>query len=185
MTFCTHTPTSRRRLGGTSLLQLAVAVAVLATLSTLALPHFQALLDRQRAAAARHLLSSTLAAARLAAIQRHADVTVCASADGQQCSSDARDWSQGWLTYAAPHGQPGAPAAQAILDHQQWARRAGWRIESTAGRPRIRYLGSGRAHGTNLTLQLCRHDHLYGRVVVSNSGRVRSETHDTPGGCPP
>ncbi|MEG2804262.1 GspH/FimT family pseudopilin [Stenotrophomonas sp.] len=172
----------RRRPAGWSLVECLVAVLVLGVLCAVALPDARALLDRQRAANARHLLSTDLAFARLAAIQRHAEVSVCASVEGRHCAGvDA--WGSGWMVYEAPAGSSAPPAADGVLRHQAWRAPPGWRIVGNRGRSRLRYRPDGRAYGTNLSLWICRHDHLYGRVVINNTGRVRSEVHDAPGGC--
>jgi type IV fimbrial biogenesis protein FimT len=172
-----------RRLHGWTLIETMVTLLVLALLCAVALPDVRALLDRQRAASARHLLSTDLAFARLSALQRHEEVSVCASADGRHCT-DVDSWGHGWIVYVAGPRATTPAAAGDILRQQRWQPPAGWRIVSSAGRGRLRYLRDGRAYGTNLSLRICRDDRLLGRVVVNNSGRVRSEVHDAPGGCP-
>ncbi len=175
-------PAPLRRLRGWSLIETMVALLVLGVACALALPDTRALLDRQRAAGARRMLSTDLAFARLAAIQRHTEVGVCASTDGRHCAGPEA-WADGWIVYVAGRDRA-PPAAADILRHQAWRAPPGWRIVGSAGRSRLRYQGDGRAYGSNLSLRICRHGHLLGRVVVSNAGRVRSEVHDTPGGCP-
>ncbi|WP_312236345.1 GspH/FimT family pseudopilin [Stenotrophomonas sp.] len=168
--------------GGWTLLEVGIATAVLLILLSVALPATQRLLDRQRAASARHLLSSHLAFARLAAIQRRVDISMCPSIDGVRCSGDAAGWGQGWIirpTYAD------TAIGDAVLRHQRLHYPRGWEIHSSSGRPHIRYLPDGRAWGTNLQLRICSHGDLRGRVVVNNSGRIRSETLDESGGCTP
>jgi type IV fimbrial biogenesis protein FimT len=173
------TPPSVR---GWTLLQAMVTLLVLAVLCAIALPDFTQLLYRQRASSVRHLLSSDLAFARLSAIRRHDEVGVCPSSDGLACDA-AANWGRGWIVYVVRPGFAGPAAAGDILQHQQWRPPSAWRIKTSAARNRIRYLGNGRAYGTNLSLDICRNTHLYGRVVVNNSGRVRSETLDRPGSC--
>ncbi|MFN4161117.1 MAG: GspH/FimT family protein [Stenotrophomonas sp.] len=171
------------RLYGWTLIETMLTLLVLALLCALALPDARGLLDRQRAASARHLLSTDLAFARLAALQYHTDVSVCASVDGRHCA-DADSWGTGWIVYMAGPRTTTPATPTDILHQQTWHPPSGWRIVSSAGRGRLRYLRDGRAYGTNLSLSICRDDRLLGRVVVNNSGRVRSEVHDTSGGCP-
>lgn len=170
------------RVHGWTLLQAMVSVMVLAVLCAIALPDFTRMLDRHHASSVRHLLSSDLAFARLSAIQRHGEVGVCPSSDGLVCDASA-NWGHGWIVYVVRPGFAGPAAAGDILQHQQWRPPSAWRIKTSAARNRVRYLGNGRAYGTNLSLDICRDAHLHGRVVVNNSGRVRSETLDQPGGC--
>ena len=168
--------------GGWTLLEAITAMVVLATLASLALPAGQQLLDRQRAASARHLVSSHLAFARLAAIQRQTEISMCPSSDGVRCSGDPSGWAQGWIIRPT---RAGAATEDTVLRQQQLDYPPGWHIQSSIGRAHIRYLADGRALGTNLQLKICSGDHLWGKVVVNNSGRIRSERLEQAGGCLP
>lgn len=159
---------------GAGLLQAMVVLLVLATLCAIAWPDLQALLDRQRAASARHLLSSHLAFARMAAIRRQVEVSMCASRDGLQCAG-ADDWQHGWIIHLNRPEHAGPLAAEDVLHQHALYPPSGWRIRASQGRPFIRFLDNGRALGTNLSLWVCRNDQPFGRVVVNNSGRNRSE----------
>ncbi|CAD5373625.1 Pilus assembly protein FimT [Rubrivivax sp. A210] len=55
---------------GVTLIEMVIAIAVLVLLATLALPAFQARLDRQRLAAAAEALATDLAEARFEAVRR-------------------------------------------------------------------------------------------------------------------
>src|SRR3546814_10203980 len=70
-----------RKDAGFSLIELIATVSVLATLLAIALPSFTTLLQGSRASGTYHLLTTSLAAARLRAIKDNAPVTVCPSAD--------------------------------------------------------------------------------------------------------
>lgn len=167
---------------GWTLLQAMVVLVILAILAGIALPALTALLDRQRASSARHLLSTHLAHARMAAIHRRADVSLCASADGHQCA-DADRWAQGWIILVNPSRHATAPGIREVLHYERFTLPKGWRIASNLDRGRIRFLRDGRALGTNATLRICQDDRLHGKVVVNNSGRIRSETHPGTGAC--
>ncbi len=174
-----------RPAAGLTLLELTVTLAVAAVLCAIALPGLQPLLDRQRAASARQLLSSHLAFARLATIQQRQAIRVCASIDGTTCSGDANGWAAGWIVHrTGPDGGP-ATAEGPALRHHTPGYPPGWTIRSSDGRRHLRFLPDGRAWGTNLTLQICVRGDLMAEVVVNNSGRVRSESVRRPGGCPP
>jgi len=174
-----HLPKPRQSHRGLTLLQLMMALAVLAVAFALAAPEFKALLDRQRADTTRHLLSSHFAAARMIAIQRNVRVSVCPTQNGLRCLEGA-DWSQGWMSYIE---RDGSVTALEVLRHQPWSPPAGWAVLSTHGRGVLRYQGNGRAYGSNLSMRICRGNHLHGRVIINNSGRIRSERHDAPGRC--
>src|SRR3546814_7598037 len=77
-----------RKEAGFSLIELVATLSVLATLLAIALPSFTTLLQGSRASGTYHLLTTSLAAARLRAVKDNAPVTVCPSADGRTCRSD-------------------------------------------------------------------------------------------------
>ena len=159
---------------GFTLVELVVALAVLAIMLAVALPSFRALRERQQALAAFHSLTVALAQARMAAIQRGRPVTVCPSRDGRHCREDLA-WDEGWLVYADPRRRPQPDDEAAIL----WVERreaGGVAVRSTLGRHRVRYQPTGLSGGNNLSLRLCSRDgrHL-GSVVVSRAGRARRE----------
>lgn len=166
---------------GLSLIQLLLALGLLAALATLALPGFQDVLDRARVDTMRMQLLSAFAAARSTAISRRHAVSVCASEDGRQCS---QDWGSGWLIYR-DHRQQDQPAgADDVLHYQPGQRARGVHASATSGRPYLRYGANGRSLGSNLTIALCVRGERRGEVIVNNHGRARSQTYRTGEPCP-
>lgn len=163
----------RKDAPGFTLVELMIALAVLALLLGLALPGFGPLIERQRTATAMHLVSAQFAQARNTAVMRRTPVTVCPSRGDGLCRNDA-DWSQGWLMYRDPRSgsQPRSPAD--VLGEQYRPAHGPVRILSSAGRPRIRFQPDGRSGGTNLTIRICIAGSVRGEVVVNNVGRVRN-----------
>lgn len=102
------TRSQRYRHGGFTLAELLVTMAVLAILATLAIPGFDHLIRRHRVSMAVNQLKADLAYARSDAVTRNFTVSICASSDGQLCSSDSGSWwddtgstnyATGWLVY--------------------------------------------------------------------------------------
>jgi type IV fimbrial biogenesis protein FimT len=95
------TPQSLR---GITLIELMVAISVLAILLAIAIPSFEnALLGSKLSSQANTFLAS-LQLARSEAIKRNGRVIVCKSANGAVCTS-AGGWEQGWIIH--PDGAPG------------------------------------------------------------------------------
>lgn len=166
---------------GTTALELAITLAVAATLVALAAPSFAGLTERTRYRAASHDLTAGLAQARMLAVVRGRPVTLCPSRDGERCESTT-DWSRGWITYLDPgRGAQPEHAGDVLLVVQRDTRGAQPRVETTSGRHRVRFQPDGTAGGHNLTFRICSADRsrALGRVVVSRVGRARVERVET------
>lgn len=165
---------------GLNVLEMLLILAILAILSALALPALQPLLLQHRADALRLTLHATLATARSQALHRRELIGLCASDDGMHC---ARDWSRGWILYRSGkrRGPPSGP--QSILLHHRGRTDIAVRAESSLGRPQLYYQPDGRSPGANLTLRICAGPWLHAKLVVSNSGRARSQRIHTQTPC--
>ncbi len=80
---------------GFTLIELMVALAVLAIIAAIAVPAMQGLIAANRLSGASTELVTALQVARSEAIRRNAPVTVCGSADGASCANTT-DWSR-WI----------------------------------------------------------------------------------------
>lgn len=169
---------------GVTLLELLTTLAVLAICLALGLPAYERFLQRQRADAAAHLLTSYFATARLTAVT-HRKITVVCPSDGSTgaCLPD-RDWGQGWMLFLAPNGgrQPSIP--EHILRNEPAPLHPSLRMVSNQGRPQLRYLPDGRSSGSNLTVRVCQDTRVLAEVIVNNAGRIRTTRPDNPEGCP-
>lgn len=169
---------------GFTLIELMATLAVLAIALVVGVPAFAAVVERARTASAYHLLTSSLAAARLAAIRRGTQVTVCPSLDGATCRGSVV-WAAGWILYADPDGTKQPLDASMILQHVDGIA-PGLALRSTNGRTLVRFTPNGWSYGSNLSIWLCNAatDRSMGRVVVNNAGRVRSEHAPAGTACP-
>ena len=165
----------KSKAAGFTLIELLVTLAVVTILLTLGMPAFGNLQQRNRAANAHHLLTTSLAIARLTAVQRGEPVSVCPSTDGTRCRNDVV-WDDGWIVFADP-ARANQPASAAAVLQRVDPIGNGLALRSTAGRTRVRFNPSGWAYGSNLSVRLCTtqgQQHL-GSVIVNNAGRPRSE----------
>ncbi|GAA5077407.1 GspH/FimT family pseudopilin [Lysobacter panacisoli] len=78
-------------IGGFTLIELMVALAVMAVILTLAVPSFTSMIARNRLAAASNELVAGLQIARTESVRRNARVLLCPSTDDATCTGD--DWS--------------------------------------------------------------------------------------------
>lgn len=158
---------------GVTLIEMVVAMSVVAILTALAVPSFQALSKRSRVDSTLHLLTSHFASARIAAITHNVPVVICPSRGDGTCRQDS-DWSDHWLTFRDPDGNRQPDEAIDLYRNDPAPRSPRLRILSTAGRRQLRYLPTGYSSGSNLTLRVCYDGRVSGLVVVNNAGRVRT-----------
>jgi type IV fimbrial biogenesis protein FimT len=88
----------KRRARGFSLLELMIALTMLAILVGLAAPSYRAFTRNNTVTAAHNDLVTSLTLARSEALRRNRTVSVCASADGASCG-DATNWNTGWIAF--------------------------------------------------------------------------------------
>lgn len=162
---------------GFTLIELMTTLAVLAILLTLGVPAFASLRQQAGTANAFHLLTTSLAIARLTAVQRGMPISVCPSRDGLRCRNDVV-WDDGWIVFADPARATQPATADAVLQRID-SIGPGLALRSTVGRTRVRFNARGWSSGSNLSVRLCSmqdRQHL-GSVIVNNAGRPRSERY--------
>ncbi|HIC20746.1 MAG TPA: hypothetical protein EYO66_02710, partial [Gammaproteobacteria bacterium] len=84
---------------GVSLIELLVACLVIAVLSGLAIPSYQALAERSQRNATARLLIADLNWSRTEALANSTRLYLCPGQNSDRCRSRA-DWSQGWSIFA-------------------------------------------------------------------------------------
>lgn len=84
---------------GMTVLELMISMAILAIVSTLAVPGFSSLHHNAGRTAAVNSFIHALYLARSEAIKRGTVVSLCKSTDGQTCLNRAPEWSGGWMVF--------------------------------------------------------------------------------------
>lgn len=93
----------RNGAGGFSLIELMVAIAIVAILLAVAFPSFEDSMRRNRLATTTNELLGSVALARSEAIRNTRGAGICASADGLACGDD---WNLGWLVWTDNGNNP-------------------------------------------------------------------------------
>jgi type IV fimbrial biogenesis protein FimT len=99
------------RLSGITLLELLVAVAILAILLAIGIPSLRSMSETEAVRGHLNAFFSTLRYARSEAIRHRAPVVVCPSTSSESASpscskDDAERWNQGWIVFVNRDGDP-------------------------------------------------------------------------------
>ena len=85
-----------------TLIELLMSVAIVGILLAVSLPNFQDTIESMNTNSQIKMLMTTLNLARSEAVRTGANIAVCASDDGLDCTADA--WSEGWLVFFDSNG---------------------------------------------------------------------------------
>jgi type IV fimbrial biogenesis protein FimT len=185
-------PSRAARARGLSLIELMVAVAVVAVLATLGAPSFMRQMAASRLSSAATDLTAALMQARTQAITSGFRVTLCRSEDQTHCDlTSAARWDRGWIVFQDADANGARAAAETIT----------FRVSALPGdlvvsgnqpvRDRISFRPSGQA-GVSGSLRLCstssslKDDERARDLVLINNGRVVStRAAAVSSTCPP
>lgn len=153
-----------------SLIELLIALALVATLLSFAVPTVGKLLQDNRDEALRNLLLAQLQHARGQAIMTNRQHWLCGSSNGAVCNGD---WASHWLIVTANASQ--------VVQQQQLPLGNGlcWRGFSKD----IRFQKNGTTPISNGRFSLCRDGKRVWTLTINRQGRVRDSSAETPPDC--
>jgi type IV fimbrial biogenesis protein FimT len=166
-------PTAVARQPGFTLIELMVAITIIAILLAMAVPSFSdAGLSSQLRSVANELVGATQLA-RSEAIKRNATVTLCVSANGTTCTTG--NWQQGWIVMSGT-----------TVLHREMPAPTGYRVTPSGGLTTLSFQSTGLT-STAETFTVCRSTPKVGsqeRVVTLIAvGRASVKTTQN-GVCP-
>lgn len=164
-----------------------VTLAVVSTVTTIAVPSLQQFVSSQRMSSAINSLITALHLARSEAIKRGDDAVLCPSTDGRACIDGGSDWHVGYLLYIDRNNNREIDIDEPAI--RIFGSTQGLRLINTSSHDHVRYKSNGMASLTNATFIFC---DVHGwsapkAVIIANSGRARTASRLPDGGsiaCP-
>ncbi len=159
---------------GFTALELIVTMAVVAILLAASVPAFKNYSWNLRMKTAVDALQTDLVLARGRAISHNIQTVICPATDSDDCSGRS-DWQDGWIVFTDLNRDRRKQDGEPLLRHAGAV--AFLDINSSRSRTHLRFYPNGTAPGSNISILFCdqRGAGNASRIVVSNSGRIRSE----------
>jgi type IV fimbrial biogenesis protein FimT len=156
---------------GTTLIEQIMVLAIIATLTGLAVPSMRRMLSHSQIQVAQTDFIAALRHTREAAVTSGRRSLFCPTHDGNRCNESTR-WDQGWLLGHDANGDNQPDDGPLFTGHSYKGKLV---ISSTSGRHIVRFRPDGSASGSNITLLFCQPSRAKDAlsVVVSNAGRIR------------
>ncbi|HMB38998.1 MAG TPA: GspH/FimT family pseudopilin [Wenzhouxiangellaceae bacterium] len=174
MTNSTRLSPIRRRTvqAGFTMMELLIGIAVLAILTTLAVPSFTQFIANNRLASEANEMVASFQFARSEALKRGVQVQVCSSGDGATCGGN---WNQGWIAVADPGPDEEVLRVWSPSDTAFQFTPA----SSTVGFQPNGFSTAAAEQQIEMMLSGCTSDSAR-RILVEGTGRVASQRVDCP-----
>jgi type IV fimbrial biogenesis protein FimT len=159
---------------GFTALELLVTMTIATILLAAGVPAIKSYSWNLRMSTTMDMLQTDLNLARGRAISHNTQTVICPAADTSNCSGQS-DWQDGWIVFTDLNADHNRQEGEPLLKRSDAVELM--QISSSRSRSFIRFYPSGTAPGSNLSINFCdkRGAEHAGKIVVSNTGRIRSE----------
>jgi type IV fimbrial biogenesis protein FimT len=160
---------------GLTLLELLTVIAIVAVVTSLAIPAFSSIRDSNAMATSVNLFVTQLHLARSSAVTREQRVTLCPASNPQTCSNDHTAWREGYLIFQDNNKNRQRDINDELISYQEKSDSKIKIVSSSQARNSITYRPMGRAWFSNTTVRFChsQRPELNRAIIISNNGRVR------------
>lgn len=168
-------------LGGLTLVELIITLAIASILLTLAIPNFRSLIRETAITTTVNRMVAHLHLARSESVKRQQRSILCPSRDGKQCLDDYQ-WHYGFILFTDLNRNGAIDDDDPVLRVHQ-ADNSGIRIITSTGRRQLTYRPDGTSTGSNATFSFCDTEEIARprAIIVSNTGRPRLSKNRSDG----
>lgn len=157
---------------GFSLIELIVTIAIAAIILTIGVPGFNSIVLNNKLSATVNHLVSDLHLARMEAIKRNDNVTICKrKIEITDCNREST-WENGWIVFQDSNRNGIVDAGEEVI---RVSSEIAPELTVSFPRRRITFTSQGFAYGFAGTFKISdsRDEHYSKKRVISNTGRIR------------
>jgi len=173
---------ARAQVGGFTLIEVLVVLALMAILHTLAAPALSAILNSARLGSAAQSFQVALQLTRTEAIKRNGRVVLCKSDNGSRCTKSG-GWEQGWIVFHDANNNATVDVGEVVLQREQSLARSTRLTGNAMVASYISYTPLGQTNTVGGAFQAgtvtaCETTDPRGQarqIVISSTGRVRTQ----------
>lgn len=174
------TPQTQR---GVTLVELLAAIAIMAILTSVAVPSFSVMRLNALRSSSMNALWHAIFLARSEAIKRNSVVSMCRSADGIRCNNTPGNWSEGWMVFDnLDHDEPAQlDSGEPVLRQFHGSNAIDIRVNPANPNGRKTFTFRSFAQSSaNGTIVFCdsRGNSTARAIIISHTGRPRHSDRD-------
>jgi type IV fimbrial biogenesis protein FimT len=168
-----HSEVIMKRVDGFNLIELLIAICLLAIIVSLAWPSFGQASARTHLGSAESTVFASINNATNDSFLRGQRLVMCPSDTSRMCIS-GHEWSQGWIVFEDNNENRQRDQDERLVQTQD-AFESDLRMFSSVGRTRIVFQAGGANFGSNAHFKLCHPDYpgLSRSLYLANNGRTR------------